>query len=64
MILMFGVTNVARSQICAVDTKQFALGMINCTHGLSFVNQVPKTSSYNPLVLGSKAPLYDTISKS
>ena len=51
-ILAFGVANVARSQICAVDTKQFTLGMIICTHGLSFVDQVTKTVSYNPLVLG------------
>ena len=61
---MLGVANVARSQICAVDTKQFNVVKNDCTHALSFVNQVPKTSSYNSLVLGLKAPLYVTISKS
>jgi hypothetical protein len=49
---MFGVANVARSQMCAVDTIQFNVVKNNCTHALSVVNQVTKTSSYNSLVLG------------
>ena len=48
VILMLGANNVIRSLICAADTKQFNLGKIYCTHALTFVNQVPKTSSYNP----------------
>ncbi len=48
--LTFGVPKGARSQQRVVDTKQF--NKSNYTHARNFVNQVPKTSSYNSLVLG------------
>ena len=46
------------SRIFALGTKRLKLDQTNCIHAHRFVNQVPKTLSFKPLVLGSMGHTY------
>ena len=58
---MYLQSKATTSRIFALGTKRFNLDQTICIHAHRFVNQVPKTLSFNPLVLGLMGHIYATL---